>query len=177
MRRKVFGIGAHRTGTTSLMAALGIIGYRTSHWHDRDRIYADINSGRYRLSLMECVDAVGDLPIPYLYRQLDRAFTDARFILTLREADDWLASVELHTRGRVLEREEQVFYGRDRFDPDAFMAIFERHNSEAIAYFDGRDDFLVIDIVAGDGWEPLCAFLGEVTPDPSTPFPHKSLLR
>ena len=174
MKPKVFGVGAHRTGTTSLMRALRVLGYRTSHWKDRHEINADLERGRYRLSLMERVDAVSDLPIPSIFRELDAAFPDARFILTIRHPDEWLASVERHARGRILEHEEQAFYGRSRFDAEAFRSRFEAHNREVVEHFAGRSDLLVVNIPAGDGWDRLCAFLGEELPDPLPEFPHRS---
>ena len=47
---------------------------------------------------------------------------------------------------------------------------YERYNREVMDYFSGRDDLLVIDFAAGDGWEALCQFLD--LPIPTARFPH-----
>ncbi|HVM33928.1 MAG TPA: sulfotransferase [Actinomycetota bacterium] len=173
MEPKIFGVGAHRTGSTSLMAALRVFGYRTSHWKDRAEIRADLESQRFRLSLMERVDAVSDLPIPTWYRQLAKAFPEAKFILTVRDTESWLRSVERHMANRMFEQEEKEFYGRSNFDREHFSDRFERHNGEVLQYFAGSSDLLVMDIVGGDGWEVLCPFLGVSVPG-QRKFPWKS---
>ena len=41
------------------------------------------------------------------------------------------------------------------------------------SYFANRpEDLLVLDVTAGDGWEPLCQFLG--MPVPERPFPWEN---
>lgn len=166
---KIFGIGAHRTGTTSLMAALRLLGYRTSHWNDREEIESDVADGRYRLTLMERIDAVGDLPIPSLYQQLDKVFPGARFILTIRDTNAWLTSLERHSANRIFEIEERQFYGRPKFDREDCRARFEQHNEEVLDYFTNRPCLLVLDITAGGGWEEICSFLDRKVPNYSFP--------
>ena len=51
------------------------------------------------------------------------------------------------------------------------LAVYNAHNEGVLAYFKDRpDDLLVLDIAKGEGWEPLCKFLG--CPVPAAPFPH-----
>ena len=52
----------------------------------------------------------------------------------------------------------------------AYRARYEQHNEAVEAWFAGRDDLLVLDLERGDGWQELCAFLGEAVPE--APFPH-----
>jgi hypothetical protein len=52
-----------------------------------------------------------------------------------------------------------------------FVARYEAHNDEVLAYFADRPgDLLVLRVTEGEGWETLCPFLG--LPEPQTPFPH-----
>jgi hypothetical protein len=118
---------------------------------------------------MEQFDAVADWPIPLIYRQLDAAFPEGLFILTIRNRDEWLRSVTRHARNRALVEEEILFYGVDRFDPDIACRRYEAHNADVQSHFAQRDDFLVMDIAGGDGWEKLARFCG--CPSPATPFP------
>lgn len=167
---KIFGVGAHRTGTTSLAEALTILGLPASQWAHHREIMADVRAGNYRLRVMEDYDAVLDLPIPVLYRELDAAFPGSRFILTVRDERDWLASVEEHTRGRSLLPEEAMFYGADTFDADDALVRYRDHNRRVIEHFSGRPDLLVLDVCAGEGWERLAPFCER--PVPEVPFPR-----
>ena len=46
-----------------------------------------------------------------------------------------------------------------------YLDRYLRHNDEVREYFRNRpDDFLVMDITQGDGWEVLCSFLGKQRP-------------
>lgn len=58
------------------------------------------------------------------------------------------------------------FHGNVR-DENYMRARYEEHNAEVEAAFpEGRRSTFS----AGDGWEPLCAWLGVAVPD--GPFPH-----
>ncbi|MFI5796310.1 sulfotransferase family protein [Streptomyces sp. NPDC051677] len=171
-RRPIFGIGAHRTGTSSLTEALTILGYRASHWSDRAEIRRDLDRGAFQLGLMKRMDAVSDLPIPTIWRNLASTFPDARFILTIRASEEWIESVEWHTRDRQLVQEEQEFYNRSTFDHRSFLATYFAHNSAVMKYFSGCDNFLAMNIAAGDGWDKLCPFLGVDLPGENVSFPR-----
>ncbi len=153
------------------MAALELLGYRVSHWEHHAEIMTEIRHGEYRLSLMDRCDAVADLPIPSIYRQLDTAFPGSRFILTTRAPNEWIASVEKHVGTRALFEEERLFYQTNVFDAEVFVERFQAHNRDAIEYFGDRPDLLVMDVTAGDGWSQLLPFLDE--DDPHVPFPHE----
>jgi hypothetical protein len=172
VRPTIFGVGAHRTGTTSLAAALTLLGFRTSHWTHHGQILREAFGGEFRLSLTETYDALLDLPIPLFYRELDAAYPDGLFILTVREPQAWLQSVERHVSGRAFLEEERLFFEVDSFEPDACMERYLRHNREVTNHFAGSDRFLVIDIAGGDGWDRLAPFCGKSAP--SVPFPFEN---
>lgn len=65
----------------------------------------------------------------------------------------------------------------DRFDIETFPEngrdFFDSYNNEVVSYFERRgqrDRVLVWSV--GQGWEPLCNFLG--IPVPKIPFPHSN---
>lgn len=167
---KVFGIGAHRTGTRSLVAALGVLGYECAHWEKQQEIMADVRSGNFRHGALETMDGAADFPIPSIYPQLDEAFPGSRFILTVRDPEAWLRSVRKHIGERKLAAAEKLFYGTDSFDPDLFLRRYDEHNRSVLEYFRDRDDLLVMDVTAGDGWARLAPFLE--MPPPRFRFPH-----
>jgi hypothetical protein len=170
----VFGIGLPRTGTTSLVRALNLLGIKSVH-----------NPASLLTSLDDPVltdyEGFADNPLPLIYPELDRRFPNSRFILTDRDVDGWLRSVEwMITVGRKHGNWDAnprtiamhtALYGSIDFRPAAFRERFLRHRKEVQAYFAHRSTrLLVIDLTRGDGWEPLCAFLG--VPVPRTKFPH-----
>lgn len=127
---------------------------------------------RHVIEQADYYDAVQDMPWPEFYRLLDETFPGSKFILTLRDEDRWIRSVTDHFGDEYIDS-HQRFYGVPvaTGNEDVYREHFRRHNREVIAYFADRpDDLLVMDITAGDGWEPLGAFLGVRTPP--WPFPR-----
>ena len=173
---KVFGIGLQRTGTTTLTAAMRLLGYRSTHFP------ADLWDDPHA-PLLDEYDALFDNPIPLIYKDLDARFPGSKFILTTRDEEGWLKSCEwLFTEMREpwgfdtserLKAMHTYAYGTNHFNEDAFRQAFRDHHADVHAHFADRpDDLLVLDIAEEDKWTPLCAFLGE--PRPRAPFPHQN---
>src|SRR5208282_158379 len=91
---RVFGIGLHKTGTTSLHEAFKMLGFDSLHWGTGEAplIWYEMNA-LGRSSTLEQFYALSDNPIPLLYEKLDKAYPGSKFILTIRDEIDWLASV------------------------------------------------------------------------------------
>jgi hypothetical protein len=177
---KVFGIGLSKTGTTSLTAALDILGVPTIHNPHDDRTRRELQSGRPKLTVLERYQAVTDIPVAPYYAQLDRLYPGSKFILTVRDVDSWIESTRNHWR-LIPSWEADPFYGFLhaavygclQFDENRFRWAYETHRRNVEHYFSGRpDDLLVMDLVGGDGWERLCSFLG--LDIPATAFPHRN---
>lgn len=182
---RIFGIGLHKTATTSLHQALQLLGFKSGHWesaHWAKALWLDIlNLGRS--PAVDKFYALSDLPIPLIYQQLDRAYPGSKFILTVRPPEDWLRSVESHfsslnkfkkqwNRDPFTHRIHRELYGRKTFDREIFLARYLRHNAEVLEYFKDRpDDLLVMNMDGNCRWRGLCAFLG--APVPAEPYPKK----
>ena len=174
---KVFGIGISRTGTTTLSHALSHLGYRTIH---APLSIIKRQNGELVLNPKAVIrwEALTDLTVAFMYRQLDAAFPGAKFVLTVRDVERWLISMhqvrKIYPLLRLIPTVSQLFseaFGEGHLsDEGAMRARFLQHTLDVRAHFEGRDDLLVMDIPAGDGWEKLCAFLGR--PVPTDPFPH-----
>jgi Sulfotransferase domain len=170
---KIFGIGFHKTGTSSLGAALELLGRRVCGpvGYMKPDIAETLRETAFEL--VDEYDAFEDNPWTLLYRELDEKFPGSRFILTVRDPNKWIKSVVRHFGGETTPMRELI-YGRGKGDPKGnealYVARYERHNAEVREYFKGRSDLLVIDVTAGDGWEKLCPFLG--SPTPAVAFPH-----
>ncbi|MEX0285789.1 MAG: sulfotransferase family protein [Paracoccaceae bacterium] len=176
MNVKVFGIGFQKTGTKSLAPALARRGFRVTGpngFRDPDIAtrYPEITA---RLSRR--YDAFQDNPWPLVYREMDQLWPEARFILTVRDTDSWLASVLDHF-GTTTSPMRDLIYGPGMGAPKGneahFVARMETHNLAVRTYFQNRPGKLLeMDLGAGDGWEKLCPFLNRPMPD--KPFPHKN---
>lgn len=175
---KIFCIGFHKTGTTSLYAALTTLGYRVSgtiadDWSP-ERLAAE--GAQFCIETMEDFDAAEDMPWPHFFRELDEAFPGSKFILTVREPESWFQSLDNHF-GHQETALNAFAYGSDhakaRGDKDHWIATCEQHNADVREYFQARPgDLLEMDLGAGDGWGKLCPFLDVHIPD--EPFPAKN---
>ncbi|NOK59854.1 MAG: hypothetical protein GFH27_549291n46 [Chloroflexi bacterium AL-W] len=180
-QRKIFGIGLSKTGTKSLSKALEVLGYQTKHF---PLIRENVEQGDYDLKLLEQYDALTDAPIAALFPHLDTRHPGSRFILTVRNREDWLRSCERYFTLRDSVRRQQgvidrthfwrlLIFGCYEFHSERFTYVYERHIREVSWYFSQRpDDLLIIDICGGQGWEYLCPFLA--MPIPTQPFPHEN---
>ena len=64
-------------------------------------------------------------------------------------------------------------FGCVRFNEAVLSHTYDEHYEAVARYFNGRDDFLAIDIAAtpaADLWQPLSRFVGRPVLD--KPFPH-----
>jgi Sulfotransferase domain len=176
---KVFGIGISRTGTTSLSKALHRLGYDTIH-----APLSIIKRANGRVVLNEKAvmryEAMTDSTVAFMYKELDAAFPGSKFVLTVRDVENWILSMrrvrKVYPILLMIPKVSQLFHEAfgDGYPNDeaAMRAKFIRHIQEVRAHFEGRNDLLVMDFAAGDGWEKLCRFLGRPVPDVT--FPHNN---
>jgi hypothetical protein len=180
---KIFGLGLSRTGTKSLTLALQRLGHNVVHYPRDEATLRDLMRGNYNFSALQTHDGITDITVAPFYPQLDALFPASKFILTTRDKEAWLRSMEsffakpLHPNKADNETIKQLrlilrfaVYGSYEFNRERFSCVFDEHTQRVQEYFRGRpDSLLVLDITAGDGWEKLCAFLGQ--PLPNEPFP------
>ena len=173
MDTKVFGIGLHKTGTSTLNYCLGLLGYKTCPQILGWRWIIDSGEDALLYEIANTYEGFQDSPwhFPNMYKKLEEWFPGSKFILTTRDVDNWETSFErsvLRTPIQKVHRAiTKTLYGMAG-QREAFLA----HNETVIEYFSGRQDFLVVDWEAGDGWAQLCPFLGKPIPD--KPFPHRN---
>ncbi|MEM7093848.1 MAG: sulfotransferase family protein [Actinomycetota bacterium] len=169
---KVFGLGLARTGTTSMHEAMLVLGLRSAP--DSIPLLDGVD-----LDFLRRYDAFFDNPIPFRYRALDAICPDSRYIVTHRERDSWLASMEwlfgagldrLDPKMRAVgDRVHRQVYGSDRFDADRLRAVYDRHEREVREFVADRPH-VWLDVEDGFRWEPICALLGLAIP--SVDFPR-----
>jgi Sulfotransferase domain len=185
---RIFGVGYPKTGTVSLHAAFQLLGYESWHWssaHVAKRIWQEMHGAGARSASLEGYEALCDLPIPLLYEKLDKAYPGSKFILTLRNEQNWLESIRRHfldaynpwkaqwDSDPFSNRVHFLTYGRTDFDPKVFLDRYRAHNAAVQEYFRWRpESLLILHLDRGDGWGRLCPFLGR--PVPRVPFPRKN---
>lgn len=192
---KVFGIGLSRTGTMSLSDALNQIGFRSVHFpHDsatRSEITQFIRGGTLApcSSVLSFADAITDTPATISFEALDKSYPGSRFILTVRDEEEWLQSCrdfwdmvinpqrESEPRSPVSVYAgaiNQVLYGSEDFEPEKFRRVKREFEQRVQEYFHGREEsLLVLDICGGQGWSEVCSFLGKPIPGDRFPHAHK----
>ena len=179
-KRKVFGIGLNKTGTTTLASCLQHLGYRHMSAR-RDLLEAWFKRDLYPLfRVCDDFDSFEDWPYPLAYKDLFfRYGNDARYILTVRSTPkSWLESLKNHSlQTDPLKHCRLLAYGYNY--PHGFerehLKFYETHTSEVTSFFKNQGSEHLLSTVCwenGDDWAVLCDFLGE--PLPLIPFPHEN---
>ena len=169
---KIFGIGFHKTGTTSLAAALDYLGFKVTGPNGVNNPAIAQEAEEMAFKLVETYDAFQDNPWPILYKQLDVRYPGSKFILTLRPTQTWIKSVVNHFGTQTTPMREWIYgIGYPKGHEQIYIRRYETHNQEVLDYFRHRpQDLIVLRITEGEGWAKLCPFLGVSIP--SIPFPH-----
>jgi hypothetical protein len=195
MALALIGAGLGRTGTLSLKAALERIGYgpcyhmievlvspeRGRHWLEQAR-----SGSQDWDAIFRGYRATVDWPAAAVWRELVRRYPNAKVLLSLRDADRWYDSV-MNTIYPVMlqgppESAPAVLH---EFHKMVYELIFLRtfsgrlgERAHARRVFEEHNQAVIDEVPAskllvyrpGDGWEPLCRFLG--APVPEAPYPH-----
>jgi hypothetical protein len=134
---------------------------------------------------MNAYDAFADIPAAATFRALAAKFPQARFVYTVRNEEDWLASCEKHfterrfAEARMQPRYQQglalntLLYGASVFDRDLFLNAYRRHDEAVRDFFGDSGRALTLNIAAGEGYEKLCPFLGRAMIE--KPFPKANI--
>lgn len=183
---KIFCIGSNKTGTTSLTKSLELLGYSVCPenimFSQNSKYFIEQSIGSYEslFNLVLKYDAFEDRPWNHsdFYKILDKKFDKSKFILTVRDTNNWIESYKRWSKKIGLKNKwfyqlvSQVCYNVDDFlsDEENMRNKFEERNQQVIDYFKNTDKLLVIDFEKNQEWDILCEFLNK--PIPSQNFPH-----
>lgn len=181
-RPKVFCIGFHKTGTTTLGCALRALGYRVQkgcafNHPGKPSIPEPVTLERVWELVRPMVPLYGafeDNPWPLFFRELDELCPGSKFIFTHREPQRWIGSASRYF-GQKRQATLDLLYEQHGFQVAGNEAIalarYQRHNAEVLEYFAGRaDDILIWNLEQQSDWGPLCCFLNSAAPRMA--FPH-----
>lgn len=200
---KVLCLGLSRTGTDSVRTALNILGYKAYHMYDvitlRHGKYwveaqaANLSSlptitPRYTHSdfekLLHDFDALSDMPMALFVDDFLAAYPEVKVILTLRDFDSWMKSLDQTLFTVFKSRGWSMLY---HFDWSGFGDM-QRAGRESFVQLAANGDFSdreqlrlgfekhyemvrkavpkhrLLEFKNEEGWEPLCKFLGKEVP-------------
>lgn len=183
---KIFGIGLNRTGTTSLTFALNKLGMKLVRCPDEQTIFKELMVGNYKLSILNEFDGITAVVAAPFFAQWDLMYPESKFILTLRDKESWLNSIETHWQRKPVRQESGhnpkmllrslqrvAIFGTYQFNRERLSYIYDLHYKMVREYFKDRPESLLeIDICGGEGWEKLCPFFDLPVLDQA--FPSKN---
>lgn len=183
MNQKVFCIGFHKTGTSSLAKALDLLNFRVCRRMGmlqdhltKKNIPEQLKKGELD-EIFEAVrefDAFSDNPWAILFKELDKKFPNSKFILSTRDENNWLKSVLNYFKDYETEIRAIIYGAASPIgNEELYLNRYLKHNLEVKEYFKDRpEDLLVIDIAEQKEWTELCHFLKK--PIPKENFPHEN---
>lgn len=198
-KTKIFCIGRNKTGTTSLEFALKEFGFKMGNQEEAEMLINDYKNYNWKsiISFCKTAEAFQDAPFswPYTWVILHEHFPYAKFILTIRNEEDWYNSItKFHTKlfskeNKMPNKEDlqNANYRYKGFVWDANRAVwktpeddiynkkimienYNRHNNDVLHFFKDNPNFIVIDLSDKNSYSQLCSFLNK-KPISKT-FPH-----
>ena len=139
--QKIFNIGLPKTGTSSLTQALNLLGIHCLHHplHLRD----EVMRGNYRFDSFQDWQAISNFG-EHFYPQLDQAYPGSKFILTERELESWLKSIQRQIGGSDGMAPHKPIRPKDLIlHPKLIKWIYDRYNGK---HFEIRNGHTRIDI-------------------------------
>jgi hypothetical protein len=122
MGPRIFGIGLSRTGSRSLQSALAALGLHIVHHPLDATTHRALVHWGVPLSILAHHDGVSDVGAATFLEAFDAACPGSRFVWTVRDREDWLASMTRLNECWLAEVERGVarqIWGRARFDQRA----------------------------------------------------------
>lgn len=188
MALKVIGSGLGRTGAKSLQTAPDMLGQGSCHHMvevfanpESVPLWTAAGEGRPDWeAIFKGYSSAVDYPCSAHWRELAAFYPDARVLHTTRDPDQWFTSTQATifapgggalSPGPMEPFFETIVGGfREHIHDRAFMTDYFRRHDEAVRAEIPAERLLVYQ--AGQGWEPLCAFLG--VPVPAEPYPSEN---
>ncbi len=186
MTLSLIGAGFGRTGTMSAKTALEILGLGPCHHmievnnNDAQRIIwrkIAAEESRDWDTAFQGYRAAVDWPSAFYWRELIDYYPEAKVLLTVRSAESWYESMTqtifptisaiTDTNTIAIELIHKRIFGGVLYDKKHAIAIYNKNIVDVQAAL-AADRLLTYNV--GDGWEPLCSFLG--VPIPHQAFPH-----
>lgn len=179
-QQKIFIIGFHKTGTSSYGRALQRLGCRVASRFREGQDYRAAENGSLTAflidraeSVLEQFDAFQDTPWFLMYEELFQRYPNANFILTVRDENTWLKSVQRHFETKFFPYHEEIYGSLDTYEnAETYLSCYREHNNAVRTFFKGRGHLLEVDL-ADSNWKSLSDFLEVSCPSGSFPYANQ----
>ena len=200
---KVFCIGYGKTGTTSVEVALKELGYTLGNQVDAELLLFDWAKNDYSRIIKYCKTANAFQDIPFCcdntYKELDKAFPNSKFILTVRvSSDQWFDSLcRYHTKCFSKDKSRTptiedlkaakyryegyvydswlAFWNGSLYNKEKFTSKYKKHNKDVIKHFSNhKNKLLVLNVSEEDAYNKLCKFIGKKQIRENFPWENKT---
>ncbi|KAJ3484359.1 hypothetical protein NLG97_g7073 [Lecanicillium saksenae] len=177
---QVIHVALYRMATRSLAEAYRILGYKTHHgiedilgnpWVGIEKAvegtWPSIPNARPQARFTRQdwdelwgneYDVITDLACPFT-DQLIEAYPEAKIVVVQRDFESWWRSYQAAVLDNIFPASQWLTANARRTYDEYYRSIRETIPAERR-----------LEYTMGDGWEPLCAFLGKEVPD--MPFPR-----
>ena len=148
-RTKVFCVGYNKTGTTTIEAVLRNLGYRMPGQARQEALVVEETfRGNFvpLRTLCSSYDAFQDMPFSQgvIYAIVDSMFPGSKFILTVRDSNEWFESLVRFHLGGILKKagvESLEEFGEQTFKdkaiylhPNYLQNVVQRHAVSVVDY-------------------------------------------
>lgn len=185
MKPKVFCIGFHKTGTTSLGELLNDFGYRNCHGAGPirrqlgDQKMMELLFKKDYSIIFEIVhqfDSFNDNLWFSIYKELDAEFPGSKFICVYREEQSWIKScVRYFSHSTSPFRMYLYGHGSPIGSEERYLSVYRKHYAGVKSYFNNRqEDILYLDLKDENYVEKIKNFLGINSTTNSLPHLNKS---
>lgn len=201
---KIFGVGRNKTGTTSLTTAIQSLGFSVGDQHQGEMLIRNwaVRDFEKIKNYCKTADFFQDIPfsLPFTFMAMDIYFPGSKFILTIRNSEEWHESmVRFHSLPRIhgekansLQALKEASYcypgyaydtkvlvyelpGDDPYDKETLISHYEYHNRMVKDYFRHREnDLLILNVGEKDALSKLANFLGVKYNNVDFPWENKS---
>lgn len=187
---KIFCIGRNKTGTTSLEKALRDLGYKMGNVPKGERLLKDYEKSDFGPIVKFCktAQAFQDAPFswPYTWLVLFEHFPNAKFILTVRDEEEWYKSItsyhsklfsggkrvptmkdlqnaKYRYKGFVWDASRAVWKTPedDVYNKEMFIENYKRHNEDVLHFFKDKPNFISLNVSQKGSYLQLCEFLNK----------------
>jgi hypothetical protein len=185
MSKKIFGVGFHKTGTTSFADLMTKLSYKTCHGGGELRghlgnkkVKLDLQTGNYKdiIGFAKNYEFLNDTPWFYLYKELDELYPESKFILVVRDEQEWISSCSRYFKKTSTPFRIWIYgEGSPVGNEEIYLKKYRQHNMEVIAYFKKRpNDLLVLNLSDAGFNEKLAKFIGVASTTLELPHLNRS---
>lgn len=181
-QEKVFVIGAPKTGTSSVGAALERLGYHDYKWNPVMQDYYHFSNYPPIWEKVGQFDSFSDGPFNTgdFYKKLFDRYPTAKFVLTTRDKELWKESFKHHFGPQTPNELVNHRYRLHKIVDEDWWTWYDRRNAEIVNFFLQRNSGnRLLQLKIGKDtpetlWLRLCQFLGTPLPMDISYFPHEN---